>query len=227
MMRGCLLLVTLFASVSLAGEAEWKALHDKVVPQLMSGDVKQAEKLAREAVAEAEKAFGANHLNTAASQGNLALALRYQKRYDESEKVYRQALATRVKLQGTAHPSTALMMLNMADVVQSLGRLPDAEKLQREALAVFEKILGDDTRTATALNNLGANMQLQRRYKEAELVLRRSLAMKEKVLGSISPSVAHTLNNLAEVCDHLGRKDEAAAYRKRAEEIRRQVTEKA
>ena len=151
--------------------------------------------------------------------GNLALVLRFQKRYEESEKFYRRALALREKTLGAAHPSTALMMLNLADVVQAQKKYAEAEKLQRAVLPIFEKAHGDDPKTATALNNLGANLQMQERYQEAEPVLRRALVIKEKTMGSMSQSVAHTLNNLAEVCEALGRKDEAAKYRARAAEI--------
>ena len=227
-MRFALLLAGLLLSAALyADEARWKALNDTVVPQLMKGALPQAEQSAREAIAEAEKVFGAAHLNTAASAGNLALVLRYQKRYEEAEKHYRRALSIREKQLGATHPNTALLMLNLADVVQSQKKYGEAEKLQRSVLAVFEKAHGDDVKTATALNNLGANLQLQARYKEAEPVLKRALEMKEKVIGSVNQSVAHTLGNLAEVYEALGRKAEADIYRRRAAEILKQITQKA
>ena len=134
--------------------------------------------------------------------------LRFQKRYEESEKHYRRVLALREKSLGEAHPATALMMLNLADVLQAQKKYAEAERLQRVVIPVFEKAHGDDPKTATALNNLGANLQVQGRYKEAEPVLRRALSMKEKLLGPMSQSVAHTLINLAEVSEALGRKDE-------------------
>jgi tetratricopeptide (TPR) repeat protein len=227
-MRIALLLAVLLLPAGLnADEGRWKALNDTVVPQLMKGALPQAEQSAREAAAMAEKVFGAAHVNTAASLGNLALVLRYQKRYEESEKQYRRALAIREKQLGPTHPNTALLMLNMADVVQSQKKYTEAEKLQRSVLAVFEKAHGDDVKTATALNNLGANLQLQARYKEAEPLLKRALEMKEKVLGTVNQSVAHTLGNLAEVYEALGRKVEADIYRRRASEILRQITQKA
>ena len=217
----------LYFSPTLAGEAEWKALNDQVIPQMTTGSLDKAEQLARQALAEAEKTFGFAHRNTETSVGNLALVLRFKKRYEESEKHYRRALALREKSLGAAHPSTALMMLNFADVLQAQKKYAEAEKLQRVVLPIFEKAHGDDPKTATALNNLGANLQMQERYKEAEPVLRRALAMKEKVMGSMSQSVANTLNNLAEVCEALGRKDEAAKYRARMKEIQKLATEKA
>ena len=210
-----------------AGEIEWKALNDQVMPQLQSGAFRQAEQSARDSMAEAEKSFGAAHQNTALSLSNLALVLRLQKRFEESEKHYRRSLAIRDKALGAAHPTTALTMLNLADVLQAQRKYAEAEKLQRIVLPLFEKVHGEDSRTATALNNLGANLQLQARYPEAEPYLRRALAMKEKTLGPMNPSVAHTLNNLAELCEALGRKDEAAKYRARAAEIQKQASAKA
>lgn len=217
----------LLSAAAPAGEAEWKALNDQVIPLMTGGSLDKAEQLARMGLAEAEKSFGASHRNNETSLGNLALVLRFQKRFEESEKNYRRALTLRQKSLGEAHPSTALMMLNLADVLQAQKKYAEAERLQRAVLPVFEKVHGDDPKTATALNNLGANLQVQGRYKEAEPVLRRALAMKEKVLGDMSQSVAHTLVNLAEVCEALGRKDEAAKHRARALEIQKQASAKA
>jgi tetratricopeptide (TPR) repeat protein len=210
-----------------AAEAQWKALNDQVIPLATGGNLDKAEKLARQGLAEAEKTFGPAHRNTEISVSNLALVLRFQKRFDESEKYYRRALALREKLLGEAHPSTALLMLNFADVLHAQKKYAEAERLQRTVLPVFEKAHGDDPKTATALNNLGANLQMQGRYKEAEPVLLRALAMKEKTLGAMSLSVANTLSNLAEVCDALGRKAEAEKHRARMQEIRKHAPARA
>ena len=217
----------LCATIAVAGEAEWKALNDQVVPHMTAGSLIKAEQFARQGLAEAEKIFGPAHRNTETSVGNLALVLRFAKRYEESEKHYRRALVLREKALGAAHPSTALMMLNLADVLQAQKKYAEAEKLQRTVLPIFEKAHGEDPKTATALNNLGANLQMQERYKEAEPVLRRALAMKEKTMGSMSQSVANTLTNLAEVCEALGRKDEAVKHRARASEIQKLASVKA
>ena len=216
----------LCATLALAGEAEWKVLNDQVVPHMTAGSLIKAEQFARLALAEAEKSFGPAHRNTETSVSNLALVLRFQKRYEEAEKNYRRALALRETRFGAAHPATALIMLNLADVVQAQNKFTEAEKLQRIVLPIFEKAHGEDPKTATALNNLGANLQMQQRYREAEPVLRRALAMKEKTQGSMSQSVANTLTNLAQVCEALGRKDEAAKYRARVLEIQKLASEK-
>lgn len=213
------LMASFSATVTHAGEAGWKALHDQVMPQLMSGQLPRAEQLAREALAEAEKTFGPRHRNTEATLANLALAVRLQQRFDEAEKIYRRALPLREASLGAAHPNTALMKINLADVLQAQKKYAEAEKLQREALPVFEKAHGEDPKTATALNNLGANLQLQGRYKEAEPLLRRSLAMKEITLGPYHQSVASTLNNLAEVSLALGRAEEAKMFKARVAAI--------
>ncbi len=219
--------MSLFVGTALAGEAEWKALNDQVIPQLQLGAVKQAEQAGRDAIVEAEKTFGAAHQNTAISLSNLALVLRVSKRFEESEKLYRRSLAIRDKVLGAAHPTTALTMLNLADALQAQKKYAEAEKLQRIVLPIFEKVHGEDSKTATALNNLGANLQMQARYKDAEPYLRRALLMKEKTLGSMNPSVAYTLNNLADVCEALGRKDEAVKLRARAAEIQKNASARA
>ena len=222
-----ILCLSVLGSTAVAGEAEWKALNDQVIPQLQLGAFKQAEQAARDAIVEAEKTFGAAHQNTAVSLSNLALVLRIDKRFEESEKHYRRSLTIRDKALGAAHPTTALTMLNLADVLQAQKKYAEAEKLQRIVLPIFEKVHGEDSKTATALNNLGANLQVQARFKEAEPYLRRALLMKEKTLGAMNPSVAHTLNNLADVCEALGRKDEAVKLRARAVAIQKNASARA
>lgn len=217
----------LFAAEAVAGEPEWKALNDQVIPALTAGSLDNAEQMARQGLVEAEKTFGPAHRNTETSVGNLALVLRFQKRYGESEKHYRRALALRETRLGATHPSTALLMLNFADVLQAQKKFAEAERLQRAVLPIFEKAHGDDPKTAAALHNLGANLQLQSRYKEAAALLRRALAMKEKTLGAMNQSVAHTLINLAQVCEALGRKDEAEKYRARLLAIQKQASGRA
>jgi tetratricopeptide (TPR) repeat protein len=202
-----------------AGEAIWKALSDEVVPLITNGELRKAERTARQALAEARRAFGENHRNTEISYANLALALRFRGRHQEAEKHYRAALAIREKTLGPGHPSTALLTANLAEAIQAQGRHAEAEQLQRRVLPIFEKAYGEDPKTATLLNNMGVVLRAQGRHRDAEPLLRRALLMKENTLGPYNPSVAHTLTNLAEVLDELGRKDEASKMRLRAAAI--------
>ena len=54
----CGLALSVLLGVACAGEAEWKTLADRVVPHLMRGNLDQAERFAREALAICEKALG-------------------------------------------------------------------------------------------------------------------------------------------------------------------------
>lgn len=211
--------LTHIAAGAQAGEAIWKALNDEVVPLITKGELYKAERTARQALAEARKTFGEAHRNTDTSYANLALALRFRGRHQEAEKHYRAALAIRERNLGASHPSTALIAANLAEVIQAQGRHAEAEQLQRRVLPIFEKAYGEDPKTATLLNNMGVVLRAQGRHRDAEPLLRRALLMKENTLGPYHPSVAHTLTNLAEVLDQLGRGDEAAKMRLRAAAI--------
>ena len=61
----------------------------------------------------------------------------------------------------------------------------------------------------------------QGRYKEAEPLYRRSLAIEEKAVGRDHPSVASTLNNLAELYRALGRYKEAEPLYRRSLDIKK------
>ena len=111
-----ILVGVLLSAAAYAGENEWKALNDQVMPQLQSGAFKQAEQLARDAMAEAEKTFGTAHQNTAVSLSTLALVLRLQQRFEASETFYRRALAIRDKVLGAAHPKLVKSIHECFDV---------------------------------------------------------------------------------------------------------------
>ena len=67
--------------------------------------------------------------------------------------------------------------------------------------------------------------EIERIVGEAERALRRVLRLQEAGLGLSHPDVANTLNNLAVVCDRLGRPDEAEFLYRRALGIARRTLE--
>jgi tetratricopeptide (TPR) repeat protein len=208
-------------SPAIAGEAEWKMLHDQAEAHFRQGSYLQSELFSRAALKEAESSFGAGHRLTEQSLASLYAALRFQEKYEEALSVVSRLIELRTKRYGADDASTAIAMHGSAEILLIQKRFSEAEKMQRRALAVMEKKLGQaHFNTAVALHNLGTILSLQKRYKEGEEYLRRALVAKEKALKPGHLSIAHTLDQLAVVLNAQGREIEAARYKKRADGIR-------
>jgi tetratricopeptide (TPR) repeat protein len=218
------LLLLSAAYPAVAGEAEWKHLHDQATAYLQRGDFEQAGRFARQALKEAETTLGLAHHATENSLSTLSLALRLSGKPDEALPVAQRLVAVRTKQYGPEDPATAIALHNNAEILIAQDRFAEAGQLQMRALAVFEKKLGaKHVNTASGLHNMGAILLKQEKYGEAEKYLRRALAAKEQALKPGHLSIAHTLDNLASVLDAQGRQIEAEKFRRRAEGIRRKA----
>ncbi len=112
------------------------------------------------------------------------------------------------------------------------GDLEAAEGRLQEALAILERarepnpslgvylLGGEGTLTALTLSNLGEVYLRGDNPARAEKYLFRSLQILESELGPEDPRVAGPLSSLARLYDRLERSEEAAEYRRRADEVR-------
>jgi tetratricopeptide (TPR) repeat protein len=216
-----LLLIT-FPAV--AGEVEWRQLHDQASAHLQRGNFEQAELFGRAALKEAESSFAPDHRAVEQSLATLYGAVRNRGKIDEALPLVSRLAAIRTRQYGSGDPTTAMALHGQAEILLMQNKFAEAEKLQRQALTVFEKKLGaTHINTAVALHNMGAIQLKQEKFKEAEKFLRSALAAKEKALKPGHLSIAHTLDNLALALDRQGRQIEAERLRKRAEGIRQRA----
>ena len=183
-----------------ATPADWETLTSEVVRLFSAGKYAEAEHAAAQALALAEKIFGADDPLTVTSFNNLAALHESQGAYGKAEPLYVRALAIREKTLGAEHADTAASLNNLALLYQHQGAYAKAEPLYVRALAVREKALGAmHADTGTSLNNLAALYEGQGAYAKAEPLYTRALAISEKAMGADHPSTATSLNNLAEL----------------------------
>ncbi len=181
------------------------------------GRYDEAGRVARAALAEAERLLGTEHPQTLTSINNLAFVYQSQGRYGEAEPLYRRALAARERVLGAEHPNTLTSVNNLAFLYQSQGRYGEAESLYRRTLAARERVLGaEHPDTLQSVNNLAFLYQSQGRDGEAEPLYRRALATREKVLGAGHPDTLTSVNDLAALYQSEGRYGEAEPLYRRA-----------
>ena len=123
----------------------------------LTGQLDDAEKLYRRAIALDEKAGRQNSAEFATSLNNLALVYRAQGRLPEAERLYLRSLGVLEKALGPNHPDVARSLNNLAVLYRSQGRPERAQPLQERALRIAEQQLGTShPTTVTIRRNLAS-----------------------------------------------------------------------
>jgi len=91
-----------------------------------AGKHDEAEQMFVQAIAVAEKEWGADGNSVALIKSNLAANYFYQGRYEEAEAITRQSLETLRNALGEQHPRVAMMHINLATVEAAQGRWAEA-----------------------------------------------------------------------------------------------------
>jgi tetratricopeptide (TPR) repeat protein len=174
------------------------------------GDLTQAERLYRQALAIQQKGLPPDDPAFADTLNNLGALLNLEGRYDEAEPLLRRALAIDEKTLGPDDPQVATDLTNLASLLQNKGNKTSAESMYRRALAIDEKALGPNhPEVARDLNNLAQLIEQRGDHALAESLYRRALAINEQALGPDHPEVATDLNNLALLLHHEGKLEES------------------
>ncbi|HVF34786.1 MAG TPA: serine/threonine-protein kinase [Candidatus Saccharimonadia bacterium] len=187
------------------------ALHlHNLAAALRDVDTKEAEAVQREAIAMRLRVLGAEHVDTARAQMQLAQVLQDQSRYAEADAVFAEAakgLATRpdndIDLQATLEN-------NWGTLNYFAGDLEAAERLIASAYARWSALYGTGHRDAlAALANLAAIQRERGRVDEAIASWREVLRIDTEVSGPDSDDLTDELNLLSETLAWTGHADEA------------------
>ncbi|MCB2262259.1 MAG: tetratricopeptide repeat protein [Candidatus Thiosymbion ectosymbiont of Robbea hypermnestra] len=199
-------------------------LNRATVGFLQAGEYVQAETVAREALALAERDLGPEHQVTLTTLNNLASSLDKQGRHGEAEPLYLRAIEAQERVLGQDHPDTLISVNNLAVLYYAQGRYDEAEPLHKQALEGRERVLGrDHPQTLDSLNNLAELYRAQGRYDEAEPLHKQALEGHERVLGRDHPRTLISVNNLALLYHIRGRYDGAESLYLRALEVQERV----
>jgi CHAT domain-containing protein len=206
-----------------AAEAELNAAFNKAIALRKAGKTNEAISLLTKALDLAPKAFGPDHLNTAAIANTLGATCLNAGQFAEAAKAFRLSLEIREKRLGPKHEQVASSLGNLAVAYQELSRFEDAEAAHARALAIREAILpANHPDLALSLNNFAALYEAMAAYPKAIALLERSLKIQESS-GKEHGGVAYVANNLGVLYHLVGRFDEAEVLVRRALRIREQA----
>jgi tetratricopeptide (TPR) repeat protein len=113
--------------------------------------------------------LGAEHPDTLASRGSLAIVLYGLGRLEEAEAEHRAVLEIMTRVLGAEHPETLASRSNLALALRGLGRLEEAEAEHRAVLEIMTRVLGaEHPDTLASRNNLALALRGLGRREEAE-----------------------------------------------------------
>ncbi len=187
------------------------------------GELEEAERFHREALAAQRRARPRRHEEIAAAVHELGKTL-LEKEDPEAEAVLSEALASRERLLGPTHPKTGDSLNELGRFFHSVNQCDRAIPLLRRAMEIFEALeVGGDLRAADPMANLSVCFTTQGKLEEAETMTREILARYLPVFGEDHPNVMTQWNNLAVVLAMQGEYPEAEEIMRRLLESRRAV----
>jgi tetratricopeptide (TPR) repeat protein/transcriptional regulator with XRE-family HTH domain len=188
------------------------------------GDLRAARPWLERAREIRERAFGAEHVETAASLDNLGELLHEQGDLAAARDMHERALAVRERMLGPDHSDTAVGLNNLAMVLRDQGDVAAARPLLERALAIRERALGPDhPDTAFNLSSLGILLDAQGDRAAARGMFERALAIRERLLGADHPRTAWSLSLLGRLLLDQGELAAARPLLERALTIRERV----
>jgi serine/threonine-protein kinase len=162
------------------------------------GDLQEAERLVREALAMLGRLGETRGQDAAYVKADLARILRELGKGTEAEGLYREVLAIRMQLEGERGPGVAETLNNLGVLLGERGDWAAAEPLHREALDIIRSVRGPEhPEVAASLNTLGGVLEAKGDLAGAERLYRQSLAIRRRVLGPEHPETTWSMYALA------------------------------
>ncbi|MBV9726974.1 MAG: tetratricopeptide repeat protein [Gammaproteobacteria bacterium] len=162
------------------------------------GDLENAEKYYREALAMYRRLLGEKHPYVATELENVALTVQSEGDLASAEALLQQSLEIHRGLQGEAHPEVGRALFNLASVQYDRGETHEAVGNMRQTLAIYRKAYpADHPEIAIVLNVMGFGQTMAGDYREADRYLQEGLAMRRRIFPDRSPEIASSLMMIA------------------------------
>jgi tetratricopeptide (TPR) repeat protein len=207
-----------------AGEPTQHLLNGTGLYLYNRGQLEEAERVLKRALAIAENVYGPDHPDVAAIANNIGANLKAHGDPAGALQYIERALAIGEKAHGPDHPNVATLANNIGLILKEQGDLAGALQYTRRALAIGEKVFGPDhPQVAIFANNIGTILQDQGDRAGALQYTQRALAIDEKAYGPDHPTVATFANNIGQILNDQGDLAGALQYAHRALAIDKKV----
>ncbi len=165
-------------------------------------------------------ALAPNDSELARSLTDVALALQRVGQDEKAEAHFAWAVMILEASPERQHLGSALALENLANHYLTSGGGEGAEGAYRLALSEYRYLLEPDHPKLAGLHNrLGSALHRQGRLTQAEETYLQSISLCESKGGALNPNLLAPAHNLAKLLLEVGRRDEAAMWLERAQQI--------
>ncbi len=164
------------------------------------GDVEKGELKYINTLKESISILGNSHGFTLTIMGNLAVAHKKLKKFNESEKMLKLTLARKEKVLGQSHPSTVATLVNLATLLKDTGKLEDSRQILNRVLTIQNDIFGENDDATLNTIEIIASIQLELKFYDGAMkLLKHVLSAKTLIYGKNHPETLIVLETIGEV----------------------------
>jgi len=204
-----------------------KAIGSLALTYENQGRYAEAEPLFRKQLLVTQQLFGANSLEAATSEQELAYLLELSGQNNEAEQLYKESLTIRQRLAPDSREVTNSLMF-LGTFYRKAGRTSEAEPLLRKCLWIREKLLGANSADVShAKLALAIVLEVQGKLSEAAPLMEQSVAYFETTKYKTSRDLAMAHLNLANVLFQEKSYSAAETHGRKAAALMKQDTESA
>lgn len=212
------------ASIDKNKAAEFQRLAEKLnhLSLLFIGqqDYEKAIELLQKALAIEQQLKITEGPTSARTLANLAVAAGKLGNYEQSQGLFQKALQINAKSLGPTHPAVASSLYNLAVVAEEQGKYAEAEQQYKQSLDLYRNAYGKDApEVAMTLTAFGGLYRKQHKIAQAEAIFKEAIRIYESAEGAQGTdriTLAHSLNNLADLLYSQGTYSDAAPLYQRS-----------
>jgi len=184
------------------------------------GDLTASIPLYREALQLMRADFGSDHPDVASTLGDLAIALKDTRQYEEAEQAYLESLAIQRRILGARNPEVGNTLNNLSVFYATREDFPAALRTADEAQQILREALGEDHRlTNIARVNYARDLVRTGDLVAAEAELRAILAIRRRTLPPTHQELGITVDALAAVLNQRGQFAEAEPLAREGQKV--------
>lgn len=212
----------LISSVSFA--QKWNELYKKVEFYYIKTNYDSAFYFSEKALRQAEREFGKQDIDYAASLNYLGEIYEVYGNYKKAESLYLESIRIIKEVAGEENIIYTNTLEKLANVYQNMGNYSKAEPLYQESIKIRKNLFGKEhAEYASSLNNMATLYRNMGNYAKAEPLYQEAISIRKKVIGENHPNYAASLSSLAVLYKDIGSYGKAEELYKEALSIKKKV----
>lgn len=196
------------------------AYSQEMIQAYEKKDLKNAVLIAEKAQALSAKTLGKDSEKYIKITGDLAYLYSENNQTEKAEKTFKDLIDKKNNAVTNIGNTKQIVMMNYVEFLEKNKRLDEANDLREK---IIEGIPKDNFGAASMINNFAQALINQGEYERAEKLTQESLNILKNVAGEKDPVYATTLQNLGNLYEKMGKKEEAKIALDKSSEILKEI----